>query len=172
MAHRDLAGPLGDLTGTGDQPSGKVVHWDLAGPLGDVTGTNDQSSGKVVHRDLAGPLCRKSPKTEHQLMSFLGCANYYRECIKGYADKVYPMQQLMRHKGKKFTWNNAAEESFQRIKKELCEAPVLGMPTEKGMYVLVIRYRTSQGNNQHGIQATREDGGVLKLVKRVALKST
>ena len=78
----------------------------------------------------------KSPKTEHQLMSFLGFANYHREFIKGYADKVYPMQQLMRHKGKKFTWNNAAEESFQRIKKELCEAPVLGMPTEKGMYVL------------------------------------
>ena len=46
------------------------------------------------------------------------------------------MQQLMRHKGKKFTWKNAAEESFQRIKKELCEAPVLGMPTEKGMYML------------------------------------
>ena len=78
----------------------------------------------------------KLPKTEHQLMSFLGFANYYREFIKGYADKVYPMQQLMRYKGKKFTWNNAAEESFQRIKKELCEAPVLGMPTEKGMYVL------------------------------------
>ena len=78
----------------------------------------------------------KSPKTEHQLMSFLGFANYYREFIKGYVDKVYPMQQLMRDKGKKFTWNSAAEESFQRIKKELCEAPVLGMPTEKGMYVL------------------------------------
>ena len=77
-----------------------------------------------------------SPKTEHQLMSFLGFANYYREFIKGYADKVYPMQQLMRHKSKKFTGTNAAEESFQRIKKELCEAPVLGMPTEKGMYVL------------------------------------
>ena len=46
--------------------------------------------------------------------------NYYREFIKGYADKVYPMQQLMRHKSKKFTWNNAAEQSFQRIKKELC----------------------------------------------------
>ena len=67
-------------------------------------------------------------------MIFLGFANYYRESIKGYADKVYPMQQLMRHK--KFTWNNAAEKSFQRIKKELCEAPVLGLPTEKGMYVL------------------------------------
>ena len=78
----------------------------------------------------------KSPKTEHQLMSFLSFANYYREFIKGYADKVYPMQQLMRHKGKKLTWNNAAEESFRRIKRELCKAPVLGMPTEKEMYVL------------------------------------
>ena len=59
----------------------------------------------------------KSQKKDHQLMSFLGFANYYWEFIMSYADKVYPMQQLMRHKGKKFTWNNAAEESFQRIKK-------------------------------------------------------
>ena len=54
----------------------------------------------------------KSPKTEHQLMSFVGFSNYYREFIKRYTDEVYPMQQIMRHKGKKFTWNNAAEESF------------------------------------------------------------
>ena len=81
----NLAGPLGDVTGTGDQSSGKVVHRDLAGPLGDLTGTSDQPSEKVV---------------------------------------------------------------------------------------LEIRCRTSQGNNQHGIRATREDGGVLKLVKRVSLKST
>ena len=96
-------------------------------------------------------------------MSFLGFANYYREFIKGYADKVYPMQQLMRHKSKKFARNNAQEESKEKgvvrstrsgdahgkrnvrarhgyiggkEKKELCEAPGLGMPTEKGMYVL------------------------------------
>ena len=64
-------------------------------------------------------------------MCFLGFANYYREFIKGYADRVYPLQQLMRHKGKKFTWNNVTEESFQRNKEELCEALVLGMPTDK-----------------------------------------
>ena len=85
----------------------------------------------------------KSPKTEHQLMSLLGFANYYREFIKGYEDKVYPMQQLMRHKGKKFTRNNAAEESSQRIKKELCEAPVLGMPTEKGCTCWIRMHRIS-----------------------------
>ena len=41
-----------------------------------------------------------------------GFRELLQEFIKGYADKVYPMQQLMRQKGKKFTWNNAAEGSF------------------------------------------------------------
>ena len=41
-----------------------------------------------------------------------------------------------------------------------------------GKVVLLIRCRTRQGDNQHGIRTTREDGGVLKLVKRVSLKST
>ena len=78
----------------------------------------------------------KAPKTDTQLMSFLGFANYYREFIKGYADKIYPMQRLMRNKGKKFTWTDEAQVSFENIKRELCEAPVLGMPTEKGTFVL------------------------------------
>ena len=78
----------------------------------------------------------KSPKTEHQLMSFLGFANYYREFIKGYADKVYPMQQLMRQKGQEVHVEQRSRRIIPEKKKELCEEPVLGMPTEKGMYVL------------------------------------
>ena len=42
----------------------------------------------------------------------------------------------MRNKGKKFEWNERAQEAFEKIKRTLCEAPVLGMPTKKGMYVL------------------------------------
>ena len=73
----------------------------------------------------------KAPRTDTQLMS-----NYNREFVKGYTDKVYPMQKLMRNKGKKFEWNEEAHAAFEKMKQELCEAPVLGMPTEKGMYVL------------------------------------
>ena len=69
-------------------------------------------------------------------MSFLGFAQYNREFVKGYADKIYPMQQLMRNKGKKFTWTDEAQVLFENIKCELCEAPVLGMTTEKEMFVL------------------------------------
>ena len=100
--------------------------------------------GRMVDRHGVRPdreaveavLTWKAPRTDTQLLSFLGFANYYREIIKGYADKVYPMQKLMRNKGKKFEWNDEAQVAFENIKRELCEAPVLGMPTEKGMYVL------------------------------------
>ena len=100
--------------------------------------------GRMVDRHGVRPdpeaveavLTWKAPRTDTQLLSFLGFANYYREFIKGYADKVYPMQKLMRNKGKKFEWNDEAQVAFENIKRELCKAPVLGMPTEKGMYVL------------------------------------
>ena len=69
-------------------------------------------------------------------MSIPGFNDYYREFIKGYADKVHPMQRLMRNKGKKFEWNEEAQVAFENNKRELSEAPVLGLPTEKGMYVL------------------------------------
>ena len=100
--------------------------------------------GRMVDRHGVRPdpeaveavLTWKAPRTDTQLLSFLGFANYYREFIKGYADMVYPMQKLMRNKGKKFEWNDEAQVAFENIKRELCEAPVLGMPTEKGMYVL------------------------------------
>ena len=43
------------------------------------------------------------------------------------------MQKLMRNKGKKFDLNEEAQAAFENIKMELCEAPVLGVPTETGM---------------------------------------
>ena len=55
-------------------------------------------------------------------MRFLGFVNYNREFIKGYADKVYPMQKLMRNKGKKFEWSDEVQTAFENLKRELCEA--------------------------------------------------
>ena len=49
---------------------------------------------------------------------------------------MYPKRKLMRYKGKKFECNEESQAAFEIIKRELYEVPVLGMPTEKGMYVL------------------------------------
>ena len=55
-----------------------------------------------------------------------------RICGQGVSDAEADAQQGK----KKFEWNDEAQVAFENIKRELCEAPVLGMPTEKGMYVL------------------------------------
>ena len=54
-----------------------------------------------------------------------------RICGQGVSDAEADAQQK-----KKFEWNDEAQVAFENIKRDLCEAPVLGMPTEKGMYVL------------------------------------
>ena len=42
----------------------------------------------------------------------------------------------MRNKGKDFECNQRAQKAVENIKREVCETPVLGVPTEKGMYFL------------------------------------
>ena len=81
--------------------------------------------GRMVDRHGVRPdpeaveavLTWKAPRTDTELMSFLGFANYCREFIKGYADKVYPMQKLMRNKGKMFEWNEEVQAAFENIKR-------------------------------------------------------
>ena len=46
------------------------------------------------------------------------------------------MQKLMRNKGKKFSRTDEAQVSIENIRRKLCVVSVLGMPTEKGMFVL------------------------------------
>ena len=46
------------------------------------------------------------------------------------------MQRLTRNKGKNFCWTDEAQVSFENHNRELCETPILGMPKEKGMFVL------------------------------------
>ena len=85
------------------KPSKCEIHRDSIKYLGRMV---DRHGVRPDPEAVEALLTWKALRTDTQLMtSFLGFANYYRELIKGYADKVYPMQKLMRNKGKKFEWN-------------------------------------------------------------------
>ena len=77
------------------KPSKCEIHRDSIKYLGRMV---DRRGVRSDPEAVEAVLTWKAPRTDTQLLSFLGFANYYREFIKGYADKVYPMQKLMRNK--------------------------------------------------------------------------
>ena len=98
------------------KPSKREIHRDSIKYLGRMV---DRHSVRRDPEAVEAVLTWKAPRTDKQLMSFLGFANYYREFIKGYADKVYQMQKLMRNKGKKLEWNEEAQAAFENIKRHV-----------------------------------------------------
>ena len=91
--------------------------------------------------------------------------------------KICPMQQLMRNKDKQFIWTDEAQVSFEIIKCELCETPVLGMPTEKGMFVLdtdasvvAISGILHQGQEWNGITVVRPIAYGSKVLSDTEMK--
>ena len=76
-----------------------------------------------------------TPKNLLQLCSFLGLCLYYRRFIPGFANVTAPLHALQR-KQVPFTGMWEQEDAFNRLKKRLTSAPVLGMPTDEGMFYL------------------------------------
>ena len=67
------------------------------------------------------------PKDEAEVRRFLGLASYYHKYIDKFADIAAPLHQLTQ-KDTPFQWTQKNEESFQRLKACLTEAPVLAYP--------------------------------------------
>jgi hypothetical protein len=57
----------------------------------------------------------KSPKSAHQILSFLGLAGYYRRFIPDFSRIAKPMTELLK-KGVKFVWSEACEKAFYTLR--------------------------------------------------------
>ncbi|XP_044571939.1 uncharacterized protein LOC123257320 [Drosophila ananassae] len=67
------------------------------------------------------------PRTLKALRSFLGMTGWYSKFISNYADIVAPLTDLVRPKCR-FTMSQAGLEAFTKLKKAMCQAPVLHSP--------------------------------------------
>ncbi|KAI3718686.1 hypothetical protein L6452_19566 [Arctium lappa] len=67
------------------------------------------------------------PTNPTEIRSFLGLAGYYRRFIKDISKIVTPLTSLTR-KNVKFIWTDGQEQSFQILKRKLCEASILSLP--------------------------------------------
>ncbi|GFX77511.1 retrovirus-related Pol polyprotein from transposon 297 [Trichonephila clavipes] len=69
----------------------------------------------------------RPPKNNREVSKFLGMMGWYQKFIPRYADICEPLYQLKK-KGAKFNWSKEAQDSFDKIKRTLTEAPVLQLP--------------------------------------------
>ena len=70
----------------------------------------------------------KPPRNVTEVRSFLGLAGYYRRFVRGFSVIASPLTKLLR-KGIKFEWTDNCQNSFEKLKEMLVEAPVLMQPT-------------------------------------------
>ena len=52
---------------------------------------------------------------------------YYRRFIKGYSEIAVPLY-ILTEKGGPFVWTEACQYAFEKVKKQLTEAPILVYP--------------------------------------------
>lgn len=93
------------------------------------------------------------PKTEKEIRSFLGMANYYRRFIPNYAKLASPISSLLK-KDVKLEWSPLCQSSFDSIKFALSSPPVLAYPDTQKPFILTcdasdfaIGYTLSQLDN-------------------------
>lgn len=77
----------------------------------------------------------KPPRTPRQTKVFLGTVNYYNRFIKNFSHHAQPLFQISR-KHHRFDWTRECQESFEKLKQALIEAPVMAYPQDDGLYVL------------------------------------
>ena len=65
-----------------------------------------------------------TPKSQHDILVFLGFANFYRRFMEAYSRVVLPLTNLLR-KSQRFFWTKWAQQAFDTLKKLFTEAPIL-----------------------------------------------
>ena len=67
------------------------------------------------------------PTKVTELRSFLGLANYYRRFIKGYSNRVSPLNDLLK-KDNPWEWSMQCQMAFEGLKEAISIEPVLQLP--------------------------------------------
>ena len=65
-----------------------------------------------------------TPTCVKEVRSFIGFCNFYRRFIRNFSKIAGPLNSLTK-KDAKFTWSNEYKLAFEKLKKRVCEAPIL-----------------------------------------------
>ena len=80
----------------------------------------------------------RTPDSYPALQRFLGFANYLKDFVPHYAEKIACLTDLLKGgvKKRKFTWTQPCQDAFDGIRRDLVAAVGLGIPDKSGDLVL------------------------------------
>ena len=90
---------------------------------------------RVDPKKIEAVLEWRPPRNVTEVRSFLGLAGYYRRFVKGFSIIAAPMTKLLK-KESKFVWDSKCQQSFDKLKQMLTEAPVLTQPESGKDFVI------------------------------------
>ncbi|MES9880089.1 MAG: reverse transcriptase domain-containing protein [Sedimenticola sp.] len=76
-----------------------------------------------------------TPRSVHDVRSFLGLCSYYRRFVKGFATIAKPLHRLT-EKQTPFSWTDECQSSFDTLKQALTTSPVLCYPSIRENFIL------------------------------------
>ena len=76
----------------------------------------------------------KTPKTLKNLRGFLRLTGYYHKFVKHYERIAAPLTTLL--KKDEFSWTPEATETFEKLKKATCKAPVFTTPNFTKTFIM------------------------------------
>ena len=100
------------------------------------------------------------PKDKTMCRKIIGLGSYYRHFVKDFSKIVRPLVELTR-KGKRFVWDSACEEAFDKLKSALIGADVMGYPRNAGLYSLDV---DASDVGLGGILSQEQEGRMRKRI--------
>ena len=76
-----------------------------------------------------------APDKVKAVQQFVGFVGYHRRFVKDFAQLAEPLVSLTR-KGAPFVWTDHQQTLFEALKASLISAPILGLTTEDGRFLL------------------------------------
>lgn len=104
------------------------------------------------------------PSSVTHVRSFLGMANYYRQCIPNFAEVAAPLVQLTK-KNNRFKWEEEEAEAFQKLKRLLTSSHVMAAPQPGRPYRL---YTDACNYAVGGILVQEDDEGVERVIQYIS----
>ena len=97
-------------------------------PIGILLGNIIYKEGiKVDFVKIKIILDLKPSMNPKQVRVLLGHTGYYRKFIRRYSDMTYPLEELIRD-DQEFNWIEDCDISFEKLKRNLVEVPILRFP--------------------------------------------